>query len=174
MPLEATGGRLRVADIKDMEKATESVSGNWRDLMLEYVHQVQKEIGFKVFVLDSLESFKAVSEHCFARQDLKDLFDWFKSLGITVLVISENISDEWDEENQGEAYLSDGILELRMREMTDSKVQRWMRCVKMRGANVDHRYLHHVPRRQGVQHVPALGQSNLFKIFLKTVLYTYK
>jgi len=140
LPLEATGGRLRVADIKDIEKATESVSGNWRDLMLEYVHDVQKEIGFKVFVLDSLESFKAVSEHCFARQDLKDLFDWFKSLGITVLVISENISDEWDEENQGEAYLSDGILELRMREMADSKVQRWVRCVKMRGANADHRF----------------------------------
>jgi KaiC/GvpD/RAD55 family RecA-like ATPase len=140
MPLEATGGRLRVADLKDMEKATESISGNWRDLMLEYVHHVQKEIGFKVFVLDSLESFKAVSEHCFARQDLKDLFDWFKSLGITVLVISENISDEWDEENQGEAYLSDGIMELRMREMADSRVQRWVRCVKMRGANADHRY----------------------------------
>lgn len=140
MPIEAAGGLLRVTDLKDLKKATESIGGNWRDLMLEYVHQVQKEIGFRIFVLDSLESFKAVSEHCFARQDLKDLFDWFKSLGITVLVISENISDEWDEENQGEAYLSDGIIELRMREMADSRVQRWVRCVKMRGANADHRY----------------------------------
>ena len=71
---------------------------------------------------------------------LKDLFDWFKALGITVLVISENVPDEWDEDYQGEAYLSDGILELLMREMGDSRVQRWVRCVKMRGANVDNRY----------------------------------
>ena len=27
-----------------------------------------------------------------------------------------------------------------MKEMGDSRVQRWIRCVKMRGANVDTRY----------------------------------
>ncbi len=140
MPLEAAGGRLKVTDLREMRREMADHEGNWRELIMKFVQREQKEMGFKVFVLDSLESFKALTEHSFARQDLKDLFDWFKSLGITVLVISENISDEYDESNQGEAYLSDGIIELTMREMGDSRVQRWIRCVKMRGANVDNRY----------------------------------
>ncbi len=140
MPLAATGDRLKVMDLHDLREEMAGQEGNWREILLSYVQKVQKETGFKIFVLDSLESFKAVTEHSFARQDLKDLFDWFKSLGITVLVISENSSNEWDEAYQGEAYLSDGIMELLMREMGDSRVQRLIRCVKMRGVNVDTRY----------------------------------
>jgi KaiC/GvpD/RAD55 family RecA-like ATPase len=140
MPETATNGKLRVMDMRELRKEMAEHEGNWRELIMGYVHREQQATGFKVFVLDSLESFRALTEHCFSRQDLKDLFDWFKSLDITVLVISENISDEYDEADQGEAYLSDGIMEMLMREMTDSRVQRWMRCVKMRGANVDNRY----------------------------------
>jgi len=140
MPEAASTGRLKVMDMRELRQEMAEHEGNWRDLILSYVHKEQEATGFKVFVLDSLESFKALTEHCFTRQDLKDLFDWFKSLDITVLVISENISDEYDEADQGEAYLSDGIMEMLMKEMTDSRVQRWVRCVKMRGANVDNRY----------------------------------
>jgi KaiC/GvpD/RAD55 family RecA-like ATPase len=140
MPEADTNGKLRVMDMRELRKEMAEHEGNWRELIMDFVHREQQATGFKVFVLDSLESFKALTEHCFSRQDLKDLFDWFKSLDITVLVISENISDEYDEGDQGEAYLSDGIMEMLMREMTDSRVQRWVRCVKMRGANVDNRY----------------------------------
>jgi KaiC/GvpD/RAD55 family RecA-like ATPase len=140
MPLAQAEGRLKVADLRDLRKEMVEEEGNWRQLLLGYVQRMQREMNFKVFVLDSLESFRAVTEHRFDRQDLKDLFDWFKSLGITVLVISENTSTEWEESDQGEAYLSDGIMELLMREMSDSRVQRWVRCVKMRGTNVDTRY----------------------------------
>ncbi len=140
MPEAATNGKLKVLDMRELRKEMAAHEGNWRELIMGYVHREQDATGFKVFALDSLESFKALTEHCFSRQDLKDLFDWFKSLDITVLVISENTSDEYDEADQGEAYLSDGIMEMRMREMTDSRVQRWVRCVKMRGANADNRY----------------------------------
>ncbi|HNX48182.1 MAG TPA: ATPase domain-containing protein [Methanomassiliicoccales archaeon] len=140
MPEADTDGKLRVLDMRELRKEMAAHEGNWRELIMGYVRREQEATGFKVFALDSLESFKALTEHCFSRQDLKDLFDWFKSLNITVLVISENTSDEYDEADQGEAYLSDGIMEMLMREMTDSRVQRWVRCVKMRGANVDNRY----------------------------------
>ena len=140
MPEADTNGKLRVMDMRELRQEMAEHEGNWRELIMDFVHREQQATGFKIFVLDSLESFKALTEHCFSRQDLKDLFDWFKSLDITVLVISENISDEYDEADQGEAYLSDGIMEMLMREMTDSRVQRWVRCVKMRGANVDNRY----------------------------------
>jgi KaiC/GvpD/RAD55 family RecA-like ATPase len=140
MPEAATNGLLKVMDMRELRKEMAEHEGNLRELILNYVRKEQEASGFKVFVLDSLESFKALTEHCFTRQDLKDLFDWFKSLGITVLVISENISGDYDEEAQGEAYLSDGIMEMLMREMSDSRVQRWVRCVKMRGSNADNRY----------------------------------
>jgi len=140
MPMEATGGRLKLTDIREVKKEMADSEGNWREIIMEYIRKQQGSMGFKSFVLDSLESFKAMTEHSFSRQDLKDLFDWFKDLGITVLVITENTSDNYDESNQGEAYLSDGIIELLMREMGDSRVQRWIRIVKMRGANVDARY----------------------------------
>ncbi|HQN75849.1 MAG TPA: ATPase domain-containing protein [Methanomassiliicoccales archaeon] len=140
MPEGATNGLLRVMDMRELRREVAEHEGNWRELIMGYVYREQEATGFRLFVLDSLESFKALTEHCFTRQDLKDLFDWFKSLNITVLVVSESTTDEYDEEAQGEAYLSDGIMELLMREMTDSRVQRWVRCVKMRGANVDNRY----------------------------------
>jgi len=140
MPEAATNDLLKVMDMRELRKEMAEHQGNWREIIMGYVHREQEATGFKVFTLDSLESFKALTEHCFTRQDLKDLFDWFKSLGITVLVISENIMNEYDEADQGETYLSDGIMELLMREMTDSRVQRWVRCVKMRGANADNRY----------------------------------
>jgi KaiC/GvpD/RAD55 family RecA-like ATPase len=140
IPEAATNGILKVMDMRELRRQMAEHEGNWRELIMNYVRKEQDASGFKVFALDSLESFKALTEHCFTRQDLKDLFDYFKSLGTTVLVISENISDDYDEEAQGEAYLSDGIMEMLMREMTDSRVQRWVRCVKMRGANADNRY----------------------------------
>lgn len=140
MPMAATNGHLSVMDLRELRKHMAGEEGNLRELVLNYVHKTQKETGFKVFVLDSLESFKSMTEHCFTRQDMKDMFDWFRQLGITVFVISENLSTDWDEENQGEAYLSDGIMEMMMREMGDSRVQRWIRCVKMRGTRVDSRY----------------------------------
>jgi KaiC/GvpD/RAD55 family RecA-like ATPase len=140
MPEAAAKGLLKVMDMRELRKEMSEHEGNWRELILNYVRKEQESFGFKVFVLDSLESFKALTEHGFNRQDLKDLFDWFKSLGITVLVISENISEDYDEASQGEAYLSDGIMEMLMREMNDSRVQRWVRCVKMRGSNADNRY----------------------------------
>ncbi len=140
MPEASTNGKLKVMDMRELRKEMAEHEGNWRELILSYVRKEQEATGFKVFTLDSLESFKALTEHNFSRQDLKDLFDWFKSLDITVLVISENRSDDYDEANQGEAYLSDGIMEMLMKEMTDSRVQRWVRCVKMRGANADNRY----------------------------------
>lgn len=133
-------GKLKLADMRELRKEMAEHPGNWRELIMEYVRKEQETMGFQLFALDSLESFKALTEHCFTRQDLKDLFDWFKSLGITVLVTSENVSDDYDEGSQGEAYLSDGIIELLMKEIMDSRVQRWVRCVKMRGCNADNRY----------------------------------
>jgi KaiC/GvpD/RAD55 family RecA-like ATPase len=96
---------------------------------------VHAEMPFDILVLDSLDSFKSIAQFDFNRQSMKDLFDWFKELNITVFLIAEN----WTIETQ-EAYLADGVIELNMKELDDLKVQRWVRIPKMRTMNVDTRY----------------------------------
>jgi len=71
---------------------------------------------------------------------MKDLFDWFKSMDVTVLVISERAMNSLLDNVEGELYLADGAMELVMKKMNGGRVQRWMRVMKMRGADIDPRY----------------------------------
>jgi KaiC/GvpD/RAD55 family RecA-like ATPase len=140
MPDPNAAEHMMVVDMVDLRKEMEDVRGDWRDILLRYVKNVYAERPFRVFVLDSLDSFKAISDQDFTRQDLKDLFDWFKSLGITVMLISEQPMDQLLESAQSELYLADGAIELMMKQIDESKVHRWMRCPKLRGMNIDTRY----------------------------------
>ncbi|MGD0818721.1 MAG: ATPase domain-containing protein [Methanomassiliicoccales archaeon] len=140
MPEPHAAENMMVVDMVDLRKEMEDIRGDWRDILLRYVKNVFAERPFRIFVLDSLDSFKAITDHDFTRQDLKDLFDWFKSLGITVMLISEKPMDQLLESVQGELYLADGAIELMMKQIDESKIQRWVRCPKLRGMNIDTRY----------------------------------
>lgn len=140
MPSPHAVEHMMVVDMVDLRKEMEASKGDWREILLRYVKNVFAERPFRIFVLDSLDSFKAVSDHEFTRQDLKDLFDWFKSLGITVMLISEKPMDQLVDSADSELYLADGAIEILMRQLDESKVQRWVRCPKLRGMNVDTRY----------------------------------
>lgn len=129
-----------VVDMVDLRKAMQKEKGDWREIMMRYVKNIRAQMPFELFVLDSLDSFKGVSQFDFSRQDMKDLFDWFKGLGITVLIITEKPIGVLDMSKEGETYLADGVIELLMKEFDDAKVYRWLRCVKMRGLQNDPRY----------------------------------
>ncbi|MFA5313309.1 MAG: ATPase domain-containing protein [Methanomassiliicoccales archaeon] len=139
MSMDKVGDRLIVVDMIGLRTAKKDEPGDWRSILLRYVKNIYAEKKFNMFVLDSLGSFRSITSHEFTRQDLQDLFDWFRELGITVIMIAESgISDAPDISQ--EAYLSDGVVELKMKELNDSRVQRWMRVIKMRGMNIDTRY----------------------------------
>jgi KaiC/GvpD/RAD55 family RecA-like ATPase len=140
MPREAAENSMVVVDMVDLRKAMQKEKGDWRDIMMRYVKNVHAQMPFDLFVLDSLDSFKGISQFNFGRQDMKDLFDWFKELKITVLIITEKPVEVLDRSKEGETYLADGVVELMMREFDDAKVYRWLRCVKMRGMQNDSRY----------------------------------
>lgn len=139
MPMQGMEDRLMVVDMVDLRKAMEEEKGDWRTIMLRYVKNIHSQRNFQMFVLDSLESFKSVCSYEFTRTDLKDLFDWFKSLNITVFLIAEAAA-AISSVGTPESYLADGVFELTMKEIDESKVQRWLRIPKMRGMNVDTRY----------------------------------
>lgn len=140
LPLEDTNGKMMVVDLVELRKNMQDDKGDWRGVLMRYVKNVHSQMPFETFVLDSLDSFKAMSQYKFRREDLKDLFDWFKALNITVFIITERPIEMLFESVQGEGYLADGIIELQMREHDEAKVYRWLRCVKMRGLQNDARY----------------------------------
>lgn len=140
MPREKSRDHLMVVDMIDLRKRMAKEKGDWRSILMRYVSNVKKEWDFQLFVLDSLESFKSLADYQFTRQDLKDLFDWFKSLDITVFVISENPITSLLENVESEVYLADGVIELQMKELDHGRMQRWLRVMKMRGANIDPRF----------------------------------
>jgi KaiC/GvpD/RAD55 family RecA-like ATPase len=140
MPSPEAVEHMTVVDMVDLRREMEGAQGDWREILLRYVKNIFSERPFQIFVLDSLDSFKAVSDHDFTRQDLKDLFDWFKSLGITVMLISEKPMLQLLESVQSELYLADGAIEITMKQIDDSRIQRWVRCPKLRGMNIDTRY----------------------------------
>jgi KaiC/GvpD/RAD55 family RecA-like ATPase len=131
---------LMVVDLVDLRKSMQGQHGDWRSIIKRYVENVMSEAPFEVLALDSLESFMAMSEHKFTRLDIQDLFDWFRDLGLTTFVISETPLAKLEEEDHMELYVADGAIELALKEVSDSYVQRWIRCVKMRGANVDPKF----------------------------------
>jgi KaiC/GvpD/RAD55 family RecA-like ATPase len=130
---------LIVVDMVDLRKAMAGEEGDWRSILMKFVQNVKKAKDFDLFVLDSLESFKAMSEFVFSREDLAELFDWFREMGLTTFLVSDKATKELLNSSQGELYLSDGAIELMMHEYRD-RVQRWLRVPKMRGVNIDQRY----------------------------------
>jgi KaiC/GvpD/RAD55 family RecA-like ATPase len=135
MRMAETEDRLMMIDMVGLRKAMVNEPGDWRSILLRYVQNINSENRLNMLVLDSLEAFRSLTSGVLTRRDMKDLFDWFKELNITVFLIAEN----WTIETQ-EAYLADGVIELNMKELDDLKVQRWVRVPKMRTLNVDTRY----------------------------------
>jgi KaiC/GvpD/RAD55 family RecA-like ATPase len=140
MAMSETKDNMMVIDMVDLRRSMSKDEGDWRSIILRYVKNVHAEMPFDIFVLDSLDSFKSIAQFDFNRQSMKDLFDWFKELKITVLFITERPLEALDVSPQGETYLADGVIELLMPEIGDAKVYRWLRCVKMRGLQNDSRY----------------------------------
>ncbi|MDW5561939.1 MAG: ATPase domain-containing protein [Methanomassiliicoccus sp.] len=140
MKREESLENLMVVDLVDLRRSMEGQIGDWRNLIDQYIEDAVTAHGIRLLVLDSLESFAALSENELARSDIQDLFDHFRALGLTTFVISETPMSKLERDGRMELYVADGALELSLKETPDSHVQRWLRCVKMRGTNMDPRY----------------------------------
>ncbi len=113
---------------KDADKAK-----NWMNILEKYIRRRVEE-GYNIVVLDSMSALYSLMEFDNPRKDLFSFFGFLKRLGITVLLITEDI-----EELHGrtrEDFLSDGIIRLKYMHISDTEIQLWIRCVKMR--QVDH------------------------------------
>jgi KaiC/GvpD/RAD55 family RecA-like ATPase len=106
---------------------------NWANVVRGLVGDAKDQKGLDIVVIDSLEAYELLFERAITRNEMFQFFEWLRSLGITVFIIAEMSPDSNKYSKYDEGFLADGILHLKLSEVSDVDVQRRLRCVKMRG-----------------------------------------
>src|SRR3989304_3374505 len=140
--LDATRGDVHILDVGSIQKELgRSATKPWMEFLRRTL-ETKKEIdGIALVVLDSLEALEVLAKFEDRRSDLFAFFEWLRDLGATTLVLAEAAADlpflgaDPTHGRKDEAYLADGIVELKMHQISDVDVQRRLRVVKMRGSN---------------------------------------
>jgi KaiC/GvpD/RAD55 family RecA-like ATPase len=96
-------------------------------------------------VLDSLNAYALMAGPQFNRKTLFKFFEWLRKIGLTGVIIVETLDlftkgplkglVEQGTSGQGEYFLADGIISLKMYELDEVSVQRRIRVLKLRGTN---------------------------------------
>jgi len=130
--------RVNVADLAALRKQLGRSRGIvWRDFLTRAVETRRKIQPFELLVLDSLEALEVLGGFQEPRADLFELFEWLRDLEATSLVLTEAAPEsvlmpgEADHRNDA-GYLADGIVHLKMHQVSDVSIQRRLRVVKMR------------------------------------------
>lgn len=149
MGLDATGadGKLGVVDVaalrKDVAKSKTTV---WMDFLTRAIETRSEMQGFDLLVLDSLEAIEVLAKFKDPRSDLFAFFEWMRELGVTSFVLTEAMPDtSWfpghTPQRLDASYLADGVIHLKMHQVSDVAIQRRLRVVKMRGTAHETGYL---------------------------------
>lgn len=139
--VEKVAGKLHVMDVAALQRRMkEGSKGLWIDFLQRAV-EFRKELGVvDLIAVDSLEALEVLARFENRRQELFRLFDWFRGQGATSFLIAEASPDFplpiilHAQGNEAD-YLADGIIHLKMHQVSDIDVQRRIRIVKMRAAN---------------------------------------
>src|SRR3990170_4402601 len=140
--LEATRGDLHILDIGSIQKEVgRSATRPWMEFLRRTLATKKEIDGVDLMVLDSLEALEVVAKFEDRRQELFQFFEWLRDLGATTLVLGEAAPAaplpglDMSRAPTDEGFLADGIIELKMHQISDVDVQRRIRVVKMRGSN---------------------------------------
>ncbi|MGQ9582838.1 MAG: RAD55 family ATPase [Thermoplasmatota archaeon] len=138
MGLAGCKERMTVLDLgtirAEMAKAEiESDRENWARIVKGLVGETKERTGLDILALDSLDAYELLFERQITRNEMFAFFEWLRQLGTTVLLISEMSQDSNRYSKFDEGFLADGIVHLKLAEVSDIDVQRRIRVVKMRG-----------------------------------------
>jgi KaiC/GvpD/RAD55 family RecA-like ATPase len=136
---------LRMFDMGFIRKHMRRTKRNWFKLFMSNVTNVKKQRGFDIMVIDSLEALEVLAEFGNRRGDMFHLFEWLRSLDITTFIITERSDCPFGRHlshlRNEEEFLADGIISLALHSISETDVQRRIRCVKMRGTGHEDSYL---------------------------------
>ena len=105
----------------------------WIDIFKMYASNLKRSLNYDILAVDSLPVLEVMAHFENPREDLFQLFEWLRDLRATTILISEMKPGSEDFGKNGEEFLSDGIIHLKMERVDDANIQRRIRCVKMRG-----------------------------------------
>jgi KaiC/GvpD/RAD55 family RecA-like ATPase len=96
-----------------------------------YVDNLDKTMDIGILVIDSLPVLEVMAKFEDPRDDLFRFFEWLRELEITTFLIAEMEQDSDKFCQNGEEFLSDGIVHLDLRR-DDRQVNLFLSVVKMR------------------------------------------
>ncbi|HYM40853.1 MAG TPA: ATPase domain-containing protein [Thermoplasmata archaeon] len=142
IPTEAVRGDLHLLDVGTIQKEIgKSATKPWIEFLRRSLTTAREIDGVDLVVIDSLEALEVIAKFQDRRAELFQFFEWLRDFGATTLVLAEAAPEagflglEAPPQRKDEAYLADGIIELKMHPISDVEVQRRIRIVKMRGSN---------------------------------------
>ena len=139
---EKVRGDVHLLDVGTIQKEIgKSATKPWIEFLRRTLTTKKDIDGVDLVVLDSLEALEVLAKFEDRRTELFQLFEWLRDLGATTLVLTEASPEtgffglEAIPPRKDETFLADGIIELKMHQISDVEVQRRIRVVKMRGSN---------------------------------------
>jgi circadian clock protein KaiC len=140
--VEAVRGDLHILDVGTIQKEIgKSATKPWMEFLRRTLTTRKDIDGVDLIVLDSLEALEVLAKFTDRRTELFQFFEWLRDLGATSLVLAEASSEapflglETPQPRRDETFLADGIMELKMHQISDVEVQRRIRVSKMRGSH---------------------------------------
>ena len=124
---------LLIADVSKirLEQKEADTAKNWMNILEKYIMRRVSE-GFNLVAIDSMSALDSLTEFSNPRKELFQFFGFLKNLDITVFMITEAYDEQEKYGRYGEDFLSDGIIQLKYRHVSETEIQLWIRCVKMR------------------------------------------
>ena len=105
---------------------------SWMQIFKTYAMNLKESLDYQILVIDSLPVLSMLAEFTNPRQELFHFFEWLRDLKVTTLILGETDATGNYYAKDGEDFLSDGIVHLKMEKVGDVNIQRRIRCVKMR------------------------------------------
>ncbi len=113
------------------KKLTQLANKPWLEVFKMYIDNLDKTMDPSILIIDSLPVLEVMAKFEDPRDDLFRLFEWLRELEITTILIAEMEQDSDKFCENGEDFLSDGIVHLDLRR-DDRQVNLFLSVVKMR------------------------------------------
>lgn len=136
---------LLLFDVGSMMIDEKGAQENWVASVIKTIQHVKEGEGCDLLVMDSLNAYALLGGPHFNRKTLFKFFEWLRKLNITAFILVETLDlfshtplgklAEINSGGQGEFFLADGIISLKMLEINQVEVQRRIRILKLRGTN---------------------------------------
>ena len=126
------GEKISILDLGFIrKKMTQLSSQTWLEVFKMYAQNLKDNLDFDIMVIDSLPVMETMARFKDTREELFHFFEWLKDLDITTFVIHEMPQDTMRFAENGEDFLSDGIIHLDMQRDKQS-VNLFLAIMKMR------------------------------------------